>query len=230
MASNIDKVEFIAKALGALNEKVIFVGGAVMELYADNPEISDVRPTKDVDCVADIHIKTYNDYSEFESKLRKLGFIDDTSPKAPIGRKIYKGIEVDFTPINPEILGFGNIWYEDGFGNKIEKTLPAGTKIFILPVEYYVATKFEAMNSRGGTDIRGSHDWEDIVYILDNNGHFIVNFKRCSNLILVEYLKSNFSNLLNEKNIREIIYSALSYGAEEEHIDKIFETLKEICR
>ena len=62
-ASNIAMIERIARALGDLKEKMVFVGGSVAELYADFPEISDIRPTLDIDCVVDIQIRTYLDYS-----------------------------------------------------------------------------------------------------------------------------------------------------------------------
>lgn len=39
----------IALALGELNEQVVYVGGAVVSLYVDDPAADDVRPTKDLD-------------------------------------------------------------------------------------------------------------------------------------------------------------------------------------
>ena len=229
MASNIDKVRIVAQGLGELKEQVVFVGGSVAELYADYPEISDIRPTIDVDCVVDLQISTYLDYSNLEEKLRKLGFLDDTSESAPICRKIFREIIVDFMPANTDILGFSNRWYKDGIVNKISIILPDETHIYILLVEYFVATKLEALYGRGGTDIRGSYDWEDIVYILDNCSRFLNSFYQCNNCNLKKYIKGRFNNLLDNRNIHEIVYSALPYNAEEEHVDKIHTILKEIC-
>ena len=39
----------IALALGELNDQVIYVGGAVVSLYIDDPAADEVRPTKDID-------------------------------------------------------------------------------------------------------------------------------------------------------------------------------------
>jgi hypothetical protein len=47
MAGNLDKVRMVVQALGDLKNQVVFVGGSVVELYADNPEISDIRPMLD---------------------------------------------------------------------------------------------------------------------------------------------------------------------------------------
>ena len=38
-----------SRALGDLNQSVVFVGGAVISLYADDPATDEVRPTQDVD-------------------------------------------------------------------------------------------------------------------------------------------------------------------------------------
>ncbi|KAA6301853.1 MAG: hypothetical protein EZS26_002016 [Candidatus Ordinivivax streblomastigis] len=228
MSANIEMIQRIAQGLGNLKEKVVFVGGSVAEIYADYPEVSDIRPTMDVDCVVDIQINTYLDYSKLEDKLRSLGFKNDTTPGAPICRKMYQGIIVDFMPVNPAILGFSNQWYGDGMENKNQTVLPDGNFIYIFPVEYYVATKFEALNSRGGNDIRGSHDWEDIVFIMNNRAALSDAIRHNNNPQLVEYLQEQFRILLQNNNIREIVYTSLPYHSEEENIDMIIQIMHEI--
>ena len=44
----------IAQALEELNEQVVYVGGAVVSLYIDDPSAEDVRPTKDLDISLEI--------------------------------------------------------------------------------------------------------------------------------------------------------------------------------
>jgi hypothetical protein len=51
VASNVEMIIQVAHALGKLKDKVVFVGGSVAELYADFPEVTDIRPTLDVDCI-----------------------------------------------------------------------------------------------------------------------------------------------------------------------------------
>lgn len=46
---NQEIIQRVAKALGKLNEKVIYVGGATISLYINDPAAADVRPTKDID-------------------------------------------------------------------------------------------------------------------------------------------------------------------------------------
>ena len=42
-------VSEIARALGDLNDFVVFVGGAIVSIYADDPAADEIRPTQDVD-------------------------------------------------------------------------------------------------------------------------------------------------------------------------------------
>ena len=48
---SIEAIKRIARALGVLNDQIVYVGGAVAGLYADDPGAQEVRPTKDVDIV-----------------------------------------------------------------------------------------------------------------------------------------------------------------------------------
>ena len=57
MSSNLNRLKVIAEGLGELCHDVVFVGGSVAELYADDPAATDIRPTMDVDCV--IELATY---------------------------------------------------------------------------------------------------------------------------------------------------------------------------
>lgn len=40
---NIVRIKVVAKALRELNNKVVFVGGAVVDLYADDPTRGEIR-------------------------------------------------------------------------------------------------------------------------------------------------------------------------------------------
>ncbi len=45
---NITRIKAVSNVLGKLNENVVFVGGAVVSLYA-NRETEEPRPTDDID-------------------------------------------------------------------------------------------------------------------------------------------------------------------------------------
>lgn len=224
--TNIVMLTRVAHGLRDLRGDMVFVGGSVAELYAAQPELSDIRPTLDVDCV--VKLASKREFDKLEEELRALGFHSDTTQGAPICRKIYQDIIVDVMPVDSDILGFSNRWYRGGVDNRIVSRLPDGTEINIFPVEYYVATKLEAMHNRGGEDIRLSHDWEDIVYVMDNSPGLVDAIKRSDDQELVSYLRDSFSRLLRNSNIREIIFSALPYGAESEHVDSILKIMTDM--
>lgn len=224
-STNIVMMQIVANGLGDLKDEMVFIGGAVAELYASNPAASDIRPSLDVDCVIELSSRTA--HAKLEDKLRTKGFANDTSKGAPICRWIYKDIKVDVMPTDSNVLGFTNIWYEEGIKNKIVKTLPDGTDVFVFPTEYYLAAKFEAHKSRGGNDLRQSHDFEDIIYILDNCPDLLESIAN-SNASVSSYLKAKCQNLLLNKNLTEGIESALPYGSGDESTDIILELIQSI--
>ena len=91
-----DFIKVVAKSLEHLKKDVVFTGGAVVNLYSTDTAATDIRPTDDIDCV--VKAVRRSDYNNFEEQLRKLGFVNDLSGKAPICRYICKGIKVDFIP------------------------------------------------------------------------------------------------------------------------------------
>ncbi len=131
-------------------------------------------------------------------------------------------------PSDFSVLKFTNRWYKEGIKVKIPKTLADGTVVFVFPPEYYLAAKFEAHKGRGGIDLRQSHDFEDIIYILDNCLNILENI-RGSNPIVKYYLKNECQNLLENPNITEGIETALPYGLGEESSHIIGSLIREIA-
>jgi hypothetical protein len=205
---------------------MVFVGGSVTGLSASDPAASDVRPTFDVDCV--IELSSRMEYLRLEKKLGEKGFTHDTSRNAPICRKVYKGIKVDIMTTDENILGFSNKWYVEGIENKISKVLPDGTEIFIFAPEYYLAAKFDAHKGRGGKDLRQSHDFEDIIYILDNCNDILSNINKAKQSVRT-YLKEECQSLLNNDNLIEGIESALPHGSDSERTEIMEDLIRDIA-
>lgn len=226
-SANIDMLQIVAIGLEEIKNDLVFVGGAVAELYASDPASSDIRPTTDIDCLIELYTRT--DYSRLEERLRAKGFVNDTSMGAPICRWIYKNIKVDVMPTDEKILGFSNRWYLEGIENKIGKALPNGTEIFIFPPQYFLGTKFEAHKNRGGNDLRQSHDFEDLVYILDNCKDLLNDIIK-SNDGIREYLKNECQNLLTNIAVTEGIESALPYGSGDERANIIEDLIQNIAK
>lgn len=226
-SDNIDMLKTVADGLEELKDEIVFVGGAVAELYADDPASSDIRPTHDIDCT--IELSSYRKHTELEEDLRAKGFANDTSRGAPICRWIYQDIKVDVMATDEKVLGFNNQWYLGGVRNKISKTLPGGTEIFVFPPEYYLASKFEAHNDRGGNDLRQSHDFEDIIYTLDNCTS-ILGAIRNADEDVKNYLKTECERLFANDGLSEGIESALPYGSDSDRVEIIKDLILDIAR
>lgn len=208
---NIVRLEVIARALLYLNTKVVFVGGAVASLYADDPARGEVRPTDDIDVV--IEIINRGSHVEIEEKLRSIGFINDVE-SGVICRYQYHDIIVDIMPDDDKILGFTNIWYKDGIKNSIDFELKSDLRINIFHVSYFLASKFEALKTnRRGKDYRYNSDFEDIIYVFDNLSDVLEKIKESEDSV-VTYLKKSIVKLLERPYIEEEIAANLEYSGQ----------------
>ncbi len=162
-----ERISRVANALAGLNQDVVYVGGSAVGFYIENPSIRELRPTEDIDCVVQVYSRTQ--YYALEKQLRGIGFKQSLSIPAPICRWIYDSIVVDIMPSDEKILGFSNKWFAKGFSEKKPFQLPGKDApiIYILPLVFFIATKFEAFFDRGKNDYLGSPDLEDIVTVLD---------------------------------------------------------------
>lgn len=165
MANEVHKIfSRVANALKQWNEEVVFVGGFAIELYKEKVLPVPPRVTNDVDCIIDISNR--GKYFLFQEALRELAFVEDSTHGAPICRWKFEDIIIDIMPTDENILGFSNPWYKTGLEQKETFILEDETKIYILPIELYVATKMVAMRNReGGVDLRYNKDLEDIIYL-----------------------------------------------------------------
>jgi predicted nucleotidyltransferase len=200
-------LEIVGRALGNLVEQVAFVGGAVTPLYVDGTAMAPVRHTDDIDCV--IEIASRSEFGKLEAQLRKLGFTHDTDSRLICRWKV-KGVTVDVMPTDQEILGFSNIWYLSGIKEKRKHVLPSGTTIHVFPLSYFLASKVEALRSRGGKDWRMAHDLEDIITVLNGNSDPLTEL-RLAPLDVQQYLATFASKLAESPDYSDLLLSHLGY-------------------
>jgi hypothetical protein len=155
----------------------------------------------------------------------KLGFENDIESGVLCRYKV-KGVIVDVMPTDASVIGFTNRWYADGF--KFAKTIQLDelpVKIFTLP--FFIASKIEAFKSRGQNNYLFSSDFEDIVYILENNSN-IASVILESPKDVRQYLKQCFTNFLQDVEFEEGISAHLEPITQAQQIEKIFRVLREI--
>jgi hypothetical protein len=203
---NITRIKAINNALADLRDKVVFVGGATVSLYADRIAES-VRPTDDVDVLVELYSRSA--YVELEDELRRIGFVNDTSSKF-VGRFIIQGFIVDIMTTDEKILGFSNKWYREGFKAAIDFTIDKYHTVKIFSAPYFLASKIEAFKNRGNNDGRISSDFEDIVFVLENRDAVWEEMENAE-ISVKQYLQNEFSGLLSNKYIEEWIDVHVSF-------------------
>ncbi len=206
--TNTVRIKAVANALDTLKEKIVFVGGATISLYPDQP-VFEVRPTDDVDVI--IEILNYSDRAGLEEELRSIGFSHDVKSGIICRYKI-QGIIVDIMPTNDPSAGFTNIWYPEGFDQAINYVIDEKCTVKILSAPYFIATKLEAHKDRGRNDGRTSQDFEDIIYVLENRTTIWEEINNSGEAIK-NYLQTEFRNLLNNPNLSEWIDCHVERGS-----------------
>lgn len=208
LKSNLDMLQIIVSGLADLKEQVVFVGGAVAELYVQDNGASPVRPTLDIDLIVNIVSKP--DFTNMEKQLRKLGFSHDFSEGAPICRWLYQGIKVDVMPTDIKVLGFSNSWYQMGYEHRVRVELPLSIPFYILPSAIYLCTKLSATQSRGPTLIL-SHDFEDVIYLISNCQTLLKDVEK-SNKQVRCFISTTLKAFQTNPNFEEALTYALPYG------------------
>ena len=219
---NLEVVARVARALGELNDQVVYIGGAVISIYATEPGADLPRVTEDIDVC--VQVSTFAQMEKLRELLASKSIYPDPQG-VHIYRYRYQGIAIDFIPFEETAFGPTNSWLKPGF-DKAFKTTVGDVDIAVLPVSLFLATKWEAFNSRG-SDPRYSHDFEDIMYVLDNNEEVVSDINNAT-ATLKKTLKSMSSFILNHPNSNEIIECHINQTTAMERGAFITETLQEI--
>lgn len=196
---NLKVIEKVALALEELNQEMMYVGGAVVSLYVTDEGAELPRPTKDIDI--SVQISTYAEMEELREKLASKK-IYPAPTETVIYRYTYEDVLIDFIPYQQTPLGPTNSWLKPGF----EKAYPVevgSMEIDILPVSLFLATKWEAFKNRGN-DPRMSHDFEDIIYVINNNINLIEDVKNAEDDVK-SFLKNMCKTILSHSSRDEII-------------------------
>ncbi|RFC55013.1 nucleotidyl transferase AbiEii/AbiGii toxin family protein [Brumimicrobium aurantiacum] len=196
---NIAVVAEVAEALQHIKRNMVFVGGAVVSLYTDDPAADEIRPTQDIDMT--LNIINLSHWEEVQTQLGALGFYPDPFGHAICSYK-YKDIPVDIMATEDGPLGPANSWYKIGFENLWSAKAKA-QDIKILSAPCYLATKFEAFNNRG-IDYRTSHDIEDIIYVLDNRINIVEEISKDDNRI-TNFIKEQLQNIIDKGLLTEVL-------------------------
>lgn len=214
----------IAMALGSLNEQVVYVGGAVVSLYINDPSADDVRPTKDLDLT--IKIASLGQLEALREALIHRGFIQSAGDSV-MCRFRYDDVLVDVMATEPIGWAPGNRWFKQGFDLAWSHHLD-DMQIRLLPLSYFLATKFDAFFDRGAHDVWASHDYEDIVYLFNHVSDITAHVLNSESRVQ-SYLVDCAGKILDNARLKEAIVGHLYYESRDERLQIILGKLKAIA-
>lgn len=138
----------------------------------------------------------------------------------------YEDVLVDV--MSTEVIGWApaNRWFALGFDLSFTHSLDE-IDIKLLPLPYFLATKFDAFFDRGIKDLWASHDFEDIVYLLNYASDIVAQIIHAEKEVK-EYLKNCASKIAENETLQEAIIGNLYHEAQEERFLMIMKKLNQI--
>lgn len=121
-----------------------------------------------------------------------------------ICRWFYDELILDVMPTDEKILGFGNCWYKAAITASTIYPLSEEVSIRIITAPYFLATKFEAFKTRRKKDFYASHDFEDIISVLDGRVEIVDEIKKCDTG-LREYLINSLREVMSSQSFKGAI-------------------------
>ncbi|MCL4471229.1 MAG: hypothetical protein M1547_08955 [Gammaproteobacteria bacterium] len=164
--------------------------------------------TYDVDVVAEVAALAA--YHALEKRFASRGFARDVSPDAPICRWRLGEVEVDLMPTDERVLGFANRWYPLAIASASRVLLPSGRQIRLISAPAFLATKLEAFGTRGQSDLMSSHDFEDIINVIDGRPGIEAEVADAGGE-LADYLASRFAEIVRDPNFENTLPGLVVY-------------------
>jgi len=172
---HIEMIKPVAKGLGPLRPRVVFLGGSATGFHITDKAEPEIRATKDVDIIVEVASRV--EYHQLEKTLRELGFFQKMQQDDPICRWYLNDVIVDLMPTDESVLGFSNRWYLSAINNSVTIELERELEIQIVTAPYFLGTKLDAFFGRGREDYLASHYMEDIIYLINGRVELLEDIK-----------------------------------------------------
>lgn len=198
-----EMLKAVAFALGdELRARLVFVGGCTTALYITDPiTLEGVRATDDIDLIVDL--AGFAEWAVLLARLRERGFTEAADDNVICRMKLGE-LKVDFMPDDEAILGFSNRWYAKGIETAVPAVLEEGLAIRRLTPPLFVATKLEAYRGRGGSDLIGSRDAEDILLLVDGREELVDEIAAVESDVRT-YIAEQVATLLEDPNFEHFL-------------------------
>lgn len=193
-------LERAAEWLAPLAADLVYVGGCAAGLLITDTGAAGIRPTFDVDAI--VQVASYADYDRLATRIRACGFTEAMNDTV-LCRWRRGSLTVDVMPTDAAVLGFTNRWYAEALAHAT--WVPLATRdIRLIAAPYFLATKFEAFHDRGQADVRGSHDLEDIVAVIDGRPEVVDEVAHAMAAVR-EYVRDQVRTLLATRTFHDAL-------------------------
>ncbi len=133
-------------------------------------------------------------------------------------------------PTDERVLGFANRWYPLAHKSAVRTTLPSGRRIRLISAPAFLATKLEAFATRGRGDLMSSHDFEDIINVLDGRPE-IVDEVALAGDELVSYLVTCLGDIARLPDFQNTLPGLVEFDElYEERVRRVRERINAITR
>ena len=154
----------VSRRIRPLGIDYAFLGGCIVPLLLDDPDVVPIRPTNDVDVI--IMLVGQRQMASIELRLREEGFKHAVYSGAPICRWELWGITVDVMPDREaEFMGLSTRWFSEALQSATVHKIPGG-EVPVISAPTFIATKLVAFTDRGKGDFY-HRDIEDVISIVD---------------------------------------------------------------
>ena len=219
-------LEKVGRALTDLRNKVVFIGGASMDLYVSDYAAIENRPSGVIDCI--IGSLALPDYARWEQLLLARGFEQQEAAGDCRNLWTYQGIRLNVLVRERETLGYDFRWFDEGIFHAQSISLPGGLPIKAFTTPYFIAAKIESFLRRSGGDFRTSEDFEDLVFVLTNREGITKELCEAFHEVR-DYLQFHFNRFLHNPGLEEGLYCVLPHSVYEGEVQRIKGLMREVA-
>lgn len=175
MSPATDPLLRIARALGDLRDRVVFIGGSVAPILQSLPPMPRARVTDDVDAL--LVSASYPESAALEEAVARLGFRRDMSAThahrwiAPCGDKL------DLVPFGKHLGATGGALDHAAAATAIVTELEPGLTIRHVSAPVFVAMKLAAHSDRFADDPFASRDLQDVFAVIASRPELVAEMK-----------------------------------------------------
>ncbi len=204
---SVQRLARVARALGPLNARLVFIGGAVAPILQTEPPFVSARVTKDVDAVAATGSASY--HAALQGELRAQGFREAMSEAHAHRWQAPDDSIFDLVPAGDHLGASGQLWDRVAIETATELQLEPGLTIRHANAPAFLALKWAAFRDRGADDPFNSHDLEDIIGVIASRPVIVAEVQAAPHAVKA-FVRSQMEWLMQHRDFEDLLATNLA--------------------